>query len=89
MATIKKKLWKEYFDAVVSGKKKAELRLGDFEIEEGDTLVLEEWDKDKQEYTGRSVEKRVTYVSRFKFKDVKYWSKEEIEKYGIQIISME
>jgi len=44
MATIKKKLWPQYFDAVVAGKKKYELRLNDFEINEGDTLALEEWD---------------------------------------------
>jgi len=30
MAIIKKKIWPEYFDAVVSGKKKYELRLNDF-----------------------------------------------------------
>ncbi len=89
MATIKKKLWKEYFDAVVSGEKKAELRLRDFEAKKGDILILEEWDKDKKEYTGRTVEKVITYVSYFKFQDDKYWSKEDIEKYGIQIISME
>jgi len=42
MTTIKKKIWPEYFEAVESNKKKFELRLNDFEINEGDTLVLEE-----------------------------------------------
>ena len=37
---IHKKIWPEYFEAVLSGKKKYELRLDDFEIKEGDTLVL-------------------------------------------------
>lgn len=41
MASIKKKIWPEYFDAVASGKKKYELRLDDFVVKEGDTLVLE------------------------------------------------
>ncbi len=44
MAIINKKIWPEYFDAITSGKKKYELRLNDFEVNEGDTLVLEEWD---------------------------------------------
>ena len=56
MATIHKKVWKEYFELILSGKKKLELRLVDFEINEADTLVLEEWDKDKKEYTGRKTE---------------------------------
>lgn len=65
MATIKKKIWPEYFEAVLSGKKKCELRLNDFEINEGDTLILEEWNPKTKEYTGRSIEKKVTYVLKF------------------------
>jgi len=66
MATIKKKIWPEYFDAVASGKKKWELRLNDFEINDGDVLVLEEWSPKTKEYTGRFIEKKVTRVSKFK-----------------------
>jgi len=42
MAIIRKKIYSEYFDAIVVGKKKYELRLNDFEIAEGDTLILDE-----------------------------------------------
>ncbi len=87
MAIIKKKIWKEYFDLVASGKKKVELRLADFDVQEGDTLILEEWDKDKKEYTGRTVKVTATYV--LKTKDVTFWSKEDIDKYGFQIIQIE
>jgi len=66
MRKIHKKIWPEYFEAVVSGKKKYELRLNDFEVEEGDILVLEEWDPKAKSYTGRKIEKKVTYVGRFK-----------------------
>ena len=45
MTTINKKVWREYFEKIISAKKKLELRLADFEVNEGDTLVLEEWDK--------------------------------------------
>lgn len=58
MAIINKKIWPEYFDAVASGNKKFELRLNDFDIKEGDTLVLEEWDpKDKTIYRQDNREK--------------------------------
>ncbi len=85
---IEKKVWPEYFEAIVSGKKKYELRLADWKCKEGDTLVLREWNPRIKEYTGRRVEKRVTYVAKFKLDDL-FWSKEEIEKHGIQIISLE
>lgn len=88
MATIKKKIWPEYFEAVASGRKNYELRLSDFEVNEGDILVLEEWDPNTKEYTGRSVERRVTYVGKFKI-DQLFWSEQEIKEKGIQIISME
>lgn len=87
MAIIRKKIWKEYFGQVASGKKKFELRLADFEIKEGDILVLEEWDKDKKEYTGRKVEVIATYI--LKTKGQTFWSPEEVEKYGFQIIQFE
>jgi len=88
MAVIKKKIWPEYFEAVASGKKKCELRLNDFEIAEGDTLVLEEWDPKTKAYTGRVVEKKVTNVSKFRLDNL-FWPKEEIEEKGIQLISLE
>jgi ASC-1-like (ASCH) protein len=88
MAIIKKKIWPEYFDAVASGKKKYELRLNDFEINEGDVLILEEWNPETKEYTGRKIEKKVTYVGKFKI-DKLFWSEERIKEKGIQIISLE
>ena len=87
MATINKKVWQEYFEKIISGKKKLELRLADFEVNEGDTLVLEEWDKDKKDYTGRKVEVVATYI--LKTKDQTFWPAEEVEKYGLQIIQFE
>jgi len=84
---IKKKIWPGYFDDVASGKKKYELRLNDFEIEEGDILVLEEWNPETKEYTGRKTEKKVSYVGKFKT-DKLFWPEEQIRKKGIQIISL-
>jgi len=88
MAIIRKKIWPQYFEAVASGKKKYELRLNDFDVAEGDVLILEEWDPETRAYTGRSVEKKVTYVGRFRLDEL-FWPKEEILDKGIQIISLE
>ncbi|MEO5366321.1 MAG: DUF3850 domain-containing protein [Magnetococcus sp. WYHC-3] len=88
MKTITKKCWPEYFQAILDGKKKYEIRLNDFEIEEGDLLVLEEWDPETKQYTGRKIEKKVTHVGKFNINDL-FWSKEEILEKGIQVISLE
>ena len=87
MKTIKKKVWPEYFEKILSGEKTFEVRLGDFDIQEGDTLMLEEWNPKTKEYTGRSIQKTVTYIA--KTKDLPFWSKEETDKHGYQIIELE
>lgn len=88
MAKIRKKIWPEYFEQIMSGKKKFELRLNDFEAKEGDILVLEEWNPIAREYTGRKTEKIISAVNKFKI-DSLFWPKEEIEEKGFQIISLE
>lgn len=86
--TIEKKVYPEYFQAIIDGKKKYELRLNDFEIEAGDTLFLREWDPKTQSYTGREISKKVTYVGKF-YIDKLFWSEEEIRENGLQILSLE
>ena len=83
---IEKKIWPEYFEEVQSGRKTFELRLADWDCKEGDTLVLKEWNPETKQYTGREIEKTVTYVR--KTKDLTFWPKEDVEKYGYQIISI-
>lgn len=85
MIKIEKKVWPEFFQKIVDGTKKVELRLADFECAPDDVLVLREWDPKTKEYTGRVIEKKVTYV--IKTKEVKFWSKDDVDKYGFQIIS--
>ena len=83
------KIWPEYFEKILDGKKTFELRLNDFEINEGDTLILKEWDPDTKEYTGREVEKKVGYVGKWKIDELtKFWSREDIDKNGLQVISL-
>ena len=82
---IEKKIWPEFFHEIMVGNKTFELRLAVFECNPGDILALREWDPDIKEYTGRVLEKEVTSVLRTK--EVNFWSEEDIEKFGFQIIS--
>lgn len=87
MAIIRKKTWKDLFEKIISGEKKFDVRIADFGIKEGDILVLEEWDENKGKYTGRKVETIATFI--LKTKDMKFWSREDINKYGFQVIQFE
>jgi len=89
MNRIEKKCWPEYFQEILDGKKTFELRLNDFDINEGDVLVLKEWDHETKDYTGRKLEKKVGYVGKWKIDDLmQFWPREEIEAKGIQVISL-
>ena len=85
---IEKKIWPKYFETILSGEKTFELRLADWDCKENDILVLKEWDPEKEKYTGRKVEKQVGYVARIKPLQLTFWSAEEVEKHGLQIISL-
>ncbi|MCL4382863.1 DUF3850 domain-containing protein [Patescibacteria group bacterium] len=85
MKRIEKKAIPELFEKVLSGAKTFDVRLNRFICKPGDILILREWDPRKKEYTGRQIEKTVSYV--LKTKDIeKFWDKKEIEKYGFQVI---
>lgn len=90
MTRLEKKIWPEYFEKVQSGKKKYELRLGDFRPQEGDVLILKEWDPKTKEYTGREVEKTVIHSSTFSIDELShFWPKEDILREGITVCSIE
>jgi len=82
--TITKKAWPEYFQKILDGDKTFDVRLADFECAPGDILILREWNPTTGDYTGRTLEKRITYVA--KTKNFTYWTPAEIEKFGYQII---
>jgi hypothetical protein len=85
--TIRKKIWPEYFDLIASEKKKYELRLADFEVAEGDVLRLEEWNPGTKQYTGRAQDVTVTMVR--KTKNQQFWSADDVQRYGFQILQIE
>ena len=84
---IRKKCWPEYFEKVLSGEKKFEVRLDDFYCGVGDVFVLEEYNPETQQYTGRTIRKKIAYI--VKTKDFEFWDNSDVEKYGYQIMSLE
>lgn len=53
------KILPEYFEEVETNHKIFEIRENDRDFQVGDTLTLNEWDK---EYTGNSVKRLITYI---------------------------
>lgn len=85
MRRIEKKTWPMLFEKVLNGEKNFDLRIAEFECEVGDILVLREWDPETKDYTGRELEKELTFV--MKTKDLKFWSQEDIEELGFLVMS--
>lgn len=86
MKRIEKKTWPDLFEKMLRGEKIFDVRLADEEYKEGDILVLKEWDPETEEYTGRVLEKEITFA--IKTKDIKFWDKEEVDKYGYVVVSL-
>lgn len=86
MAEIIKKAYRNMFEGVLSGKKKFDLRLADIDAKEGDILVLKEIDE-KRNFTGREIRKKIGFLLRTK--DLRYWTKEDVEKYGYVVLGLE
>lgn len=91
MAIVKKKCYPEFFELLMKGRKRFEFRIADFDIEEGDTLILQEWDPKTKRYTGRSIIKTVGYIVRFTLDDIekRFGQKELLEKYGFYILQLD
>jgi len=84
---IVKKVQQEYFEAVVEGKKRFEVRLADFKYTSGDTLVLKEQKQGTKKLTGREIECEVLY--KFNTKEIeKFYSKEKINKHGLVVLGI-
>jgi len=77
---ISKKTYSDYFEEILSGKKKFDLRLNELNIKEGDVLELIEIDEKTKKPTGRKLEKKIQYV--LKTKNLDWWSEEEVKKRG-------
>ena len=91
MAVVRKKIHPSYFDLVAKGKKKFEFRVADFDVKEGDMLVLQEWDPEAKKYTGRSLIKKVGFLKKWTLEDFQkeFGQRELLEKHGFYVIQLD
>jgi len=87
MTKIEKKIWPKYFNLRESGKKKFESRLADFNVYEGDALLLREWNLETKECTGIEIKRRVSYIKHFELDE--YSQRKEIEEKGLYVLQLE
>jgi hypothetical protein len=87
MATIHKKSYPPYFEQVLKGEKKFDLRLADFEANPGDTIIFEEYDPATRKPTGRVSAHRVGYV--LNTRDLEYWSAADVARHGFVVMQLE
>jgi hypothetical protein len=55
------KTWPQYYKAIIDGVKTFQLRKDDRNFSVGDVLVLQEFDPDKNQYTGEMISVDVIY----------------------------
>lgn len=56
------KTWPEFFKDVLDGVKTFEVRKADRPFKVGETLLLQEWDRDNEKYTGAETLREITYI---------------------------
>lgn len=63
------KTWPVYFQPLVDGVKRFEIRLNDRGFQIGDVLRLREWELGTYRYTGRELRMRVVYMTGWEQKE--------------------
>ena len=89
MAIIKKKCWPKWFDKFCSGERKFELRLADFDLQSGDTLIFEEYNPETKEYTGRTASFKCKKVEHSAQNPLQFYKVDDVKKHGFWIIELE
>lgn len=56
------KTWSEYFQAIIRGDKKFEIRKNDRNFKPYDWLKLREWDNNSEQYTDREITVQINYI---------------------------
>ena len=63
-----------------------EVRLANFKLKKGDTLLIKEFNPKTKKYSGRAVKKKVKNLTKFDI--AKAYSLKDIKKYGIYEIEL-
>ena len=85
--TIHKKCFPEFFESLYKGKRKSEVRLEDFRVGEGDTIIFEEWNPKTKSYTGRKTAKVCRNV--MSVNPTKIYTYDKLQQFGLVLIDLE
>lgn len=84
-----KKVFAQYFTKILAGEKTYEVRLADWQCDQGDTLDLIEIDDDTRQPTGRTLRRKVGAVIRTKdIEALDWWPQQDVERYGFQVLAL-
>lgn len=89
MAIIKKKCWPEWFEKFISGERTLELRLADFDLKEGDKIIMEEYNPETKQYTNRQAEFLCKKVEHSAQDPLQFYNIDDVRKHGFWIIELE
>lgn len=84
---IKKKCYTPFFELIKKGDKNIELRLNDFEVNDGDILVLYDRNPDTGELTGRFLKKKI--VRHYTMNPTHWYDIEKIKTKGFVVMELE
>lgn len=82
-----KKSWPEFFSKHKSHKRCSEVRLADFDLRSGDTILLKEFNPKNRKFTGREARRKCKAVQ--KFSPLKHYTMAQLKKYGLYVIEFE
>lgn len=88
MTEIRKKCWPEWFDKFVSGERTFELRLADFDLKDGDVMVMEEYNPETKQYTGRVARFKCQRVEHSAQNPLQFYNVDDVKKNGFWIIQL-
>ena len=79
------KIAKEYFEK--DQHNRLEAKLAKFPLQKGDIIRFNEWDPETDTYTGRYFDRKVNDFHKI-HKATKYWSREDLDKFGIYVLDL-
>jgi len=86
---IAKKTWPELFKKVKEGKKSFDVRLADFKLKKGDTLILREWNPRTKKYTGRTLTRKIGFVLKIPEDMKRFHTEKDIKRYGFYVMELD
>jgi hypothetical protein len=75
------------YQQIKKGQRNADVRLADFKVKSGDSLILREWDNKTRKYTSRKLVRKVKAVQKIPILD--FYRSAKLKKHGLYLIEFE